>query len=68
MNELADLLDPPVTVEQVFHMIRAVGLQPCGYRRTGRQGRPTACYDSAVIMELHSLLIPWLNGHRARQT
>lgn len=69
MRELADLLDPPVTVEQVFHMVRAVGLEPCGWRRSGRRGRPAALYDAATVMELHSLLIPFvLNGHRAQQT
>lgn len=69
MRELADLLDPPVTVDQVFHMVRAASLEPCGYRRTGRQGRPTALYDARVVMEIHAALVPFmLNGHRARQT
>jgi hypothetical protein len=58
MRELADLLDPPVTVEQVFHLVRYIGLEPCGWRRSGRRGRPTALYDARVVMEAHTLLVP----------
>jgi hypothetical protein len=68
LRELADLLDPPVTVQQVEHMIRAVGLEPCGKRRSGRRGRPAALYEAKIVMELHAVLVPFLNGHRAQQT
>jgi hypothetical protein len=59
LGELADLLDPPVTVEQVHHMVRAVGLEPCGYRRSGRPGRPALLYDSATVMSVHAVLVPF---------
>lgn len=56
--ELADLLDPPVTAEQVYHMVAAIGLKPCGRRRSGRRGRPRALYDAKKIMEVHAALVP----------
>jgi hypothetical protein len=69
VRELAALLDPPVTVEQVSHLIQYIGMRPCGWRRTGRRGRPTAEYDAATVMEVHTLLVPYtLNGHRDQQT
>src|SRR6266496_6853003 len=58
VRELADLLDPPVTVEQVSHLIQYLKLEPCGWRRSGRRGRPAALYEARVIMEAHALLIP----------
>ncbi len=66
MRELADLLDPPVTVEQVFHIVRAVGLEPCGWRRSGRRGRPAALYNAAAVMEAHSLLTPLMMREQGR--
>lgn len=59
LDELADLLDPPVTVEQVWHMVCVIRLQPCGHRRSGRPGRPRAEYDARVVMELHAVLVPF---------
>ena len=61
LNELADLLDPPVTIDQVHHMVRLIKLEPCGWRHSGRPARPTALYDAATIMELHSVLIPFMH-------
>lgn len=66
IRELADLLDPPVTADQVKHMVRAVGLRPCGHRRTGRKGRPTALYDATVILRVHAALVPFMNGSQVR--
>lgn len=59
LNELADLLDPPVTAQQVSHLVRYIGLRPCGYRHSGRQGRPAALYEARIIMEAHSVLVPF---------
>jgi hypothetical protein len=56
LAELADLLDPPVTVEQVKNLIHAVQLQPVSYRRTGRQGRPAPEYDARLVMQAHGAL------------
>ena len=59
LTELAELLDPPVTARQLYHLVRAIGLAPCGYRRTGQPGRPAPTYDARAVMELHSALGPW---------
>lgn len=64
MRELANLLDPPVTVEQVNHLIQYIGLEPCGRRRSGRRGRPTACYDAKIVMEAHTALVPFTQRAR----
>jgi hypothetical protein len=61
MRELADLLDPPVTIEQVCHLVRYIKLEPCGWRRSGRRGRPTALYDAATVMEAHTALVPFVS-------
>lgn len=58
VRELADLLDPPVTVEQVIHLVRYIRLEPCGWRHTGRRGRPTALYEAKAVMEAHTALVP----------
>lgn len=59
LAELADLLDPPVTADQLWHLVCYTGLRPCGRRITGRPGRPAALYDARVVMELHALLVPF---------
>jgi hypothetical protein len=56
LTELAELLDPPVTARQVYHLVRALGLKPVGYRKTGQPGRPAPCYDAKAVMEAHSAL------------
>jgi hypothetical protein len=64
VKELADLLDPPVTAEQVWHLVCYTRLKPCGYRRTGQRGRPTAVYDARIVMKAHALLAPLVAENR----
>ena len=59
VKELADLLDPPLTAEQIWHLVCLAGLQPCGYRRSGKRGRPAALYDARMIMQIHAVLVPY---------
>lgn len=56
LSELADLLDPPVTARQLFHLVRALGLKPVEHRRTGQPGRPAPAYDARLVMEAHGML------------
>ena len=65
VKELADLLDPPVTQDQIMHLICYIGLEPCGRRRSGRRGRPAALYDSATVMGAHSALVPYTSQRKA---
>jgi hypothetical protein len=59
IKELADLLDPPVTPEQIVHLICYMGLKPCGRRRSGRRGRPAALYDARTVLAAHAVLVPY---------
>jgi hypothetical protein len=63
VKELSELLDPPVTPEQVWHLVCYTRLKPCGYRRSGQRGRPAALYDARMVMELHTafadLMVPY---------
>lgn len=54
--ELAAVLDPPMTTEQLAHLIGVLELEPADRRRTGRRGRPAPAYDVRVIMEAHAAL------------
>lgn len=60
LEEASALLDPPMTVTQLRHLVQAAALQPAGTRRTGRRGRPVAVYDSAVLLRAHAALAPLL--------
>lgn len=60
LPELASVLDPPVTAAQLQHLVAALGLQPCGYRRNGQPGRPLPVYEAREIMLVHSAVAPWL--------
>lgn len=61
LAEAADVLDPPVTEQQLRAIIRALSIKPAGWRHTqpGR-GHPTAAYEVADLMRLHAALYPWL--------
>lgn len=63
LDEAAALLDPPMTAEQLRHLVQAAGLQPAGTRRTGRRGRPAPTYDSAALLRAHAAIAPLLAGH-----
>lgn len=60
LDEAAALLDPPMSVEQLRHLVQAVALQPVGTRRTGRRGRPAPTYDSAALLRAHAAIAPLL--------
>ncbi len=62
LEDAARLLDPPMTVEELRHLVHAARLQPVAARRTGRRGRPAPAYDSAQIMRAHAALAPFLVG------
>lgn len=57
VEELADLLDPPMTVSQIKALIYLIRLRPCGGRQTGNRGRPVSVYDPAVIMAAHADMV-----------
>lgn len=59
VKELALLLDPPMSAEQIWHLVCLAGLKPCGYRRSGQRGRPAALYNARLVMEIHALLVPY---------
>jgi hypothetical protein len=60
LPELAEILDPPVSLSQLRLLVTALRLRPSGYRRDGKPGRPLPCYDSSTIMRVHAANIPWL--------
>lgn len=60
LDEAAALLDPPMSVEQLRHLVQAVGLRRVGTRRTGRRGRPAPTYDSAALLRAHAAIAPLL--------
>jgi hypothetical protein len=60
LEEAAQLLDPPMSVEQLRHLVQAAGLQPAGARRTGRRGRPAPTYSSTALLRAHAAIAPLL--------
>jgi len=60
LPELASVLDPPVTAAQLQHLVTALRLHPCGYRRNGQPGRPLPRYDAETMMRIHGAVAPWL--------
>jgi hypothetical protein len=62
LAEAATILDPPTPEQQLRAIVAALRLQPCGYRHTGRKGRPAPCYDATEILRLHAALTPWLDA------
>lgn len=59
-EDAANLLDPPLTIEEVRALIRATRLTPVGTRRTGRRGRPAEIYDSDTLLRAHAAVVPFL--------
>ncbi len=61
LAEASEILDPPMTRQQLKAIVEALGWQPCGKRYTGHAGRPLVTYDAERIMRLHGALIPFLD-------
>ena len=53
------ILDPPMTEQQLRAIVRVLGWQPDGHRRTGHVGRPAPAYRAERIMALHAALLPF---------
>lgn len=60
LDEAAQLLDPPITAEQLRHLVLAADIQPAGRRHTGRPGRPLPTYDAETLMRAHAAIAPLL--------
>ena len=60
LSEAADILEPRVSERQLRDLVRALGLQPVGYRQTGKRGHPVATYDAGALMRIHGALVPFL--------
>jgi hypothetical protein len=60
LAEASQVLDPPMTEQQLRAIIGALGWQPAGTRPSGRRGRPAATYPWQQISQLHAALVPWL--------
>lgn len=58
--EAAGLLDPPLPAVRLRAVVVLLGWQPCGWRHTGRRGRPQPTYDIELIMRLHASLVPFI--------
>ncbi len=65
IDELASLLNPPMTHRQLADLIAALRIQPIGKRRQPRKGRPALTYDAAELMRLHAAVAPWLSPQRS---
>lgn len=60
LREAAEVLDPPIEVWQLEHLVAAARLQPQGTRHQPRGGRPPRTYPITEIMLLHSAFARWL--------
>ena len=60
LAEAAQILDPPMTEQQLRAIVHALGWQPDSQRYTGRAGRPTACYDATRLWQLHAAVAPFI--------
>jgi hypothetical protein len=57
VEELAVLLDPPMTVTQIRALISLIKLRACGSRVNGRPGRPVSEYDAGIVMAAHADMV-----------
>ena len=61
LAEAAQVLNPPLTEQQLRAIITALRWQPEGWRRTGRIGHPYPTYPWEEIVGLHAALLPFLH-------
>lgn len=57
IDDAVALLDPALTVAEVRAMIDLIGIPACGFRRTGRRGRPLPTYDASTLQEAHAIVV-----------
>lgn len=62
LGEAAEVLDPPLSEDQLRRIIRALGWKPAGHRYNGKSGHPPATWDLARIQRLHAALLPFMDG------
>ena len=60
LAEAAEVLDPPISVSQLEHLVAAACLPPRGTRHQPRGGRPPRTFPIAEIQRLHTAFVPWL--------
>ena len=60
VDEVVQVLDPPITCDQLAGLIAALGIRPVGKRQQPRRGRPRLTYDAAELMRLHAAVARWL--------
>lgn len=60
LPELATVLDPPMTEDQLRSVVLLLGIKAAGTRQTGTRGRPRPAYDVREIMQVHAVLAPFL--------
>jgi len=65
LAEAAEVLDPPMTADQLRQIIGALGWKPAGNRHTGQRGRPFPVYNAEELLKLHAALVPFLADNRA---
>jgi hypothetical protein len=61
LAEASQVLDPPMTEQQLRAIVTALGWKPAGNRHTGRRGRPWPVYEATEILQLHAALVPFLH-------
>jgi hypothetical protein len=60
LADAAEWLNPPITLEQLQLIVRALGIQRTGTRNHQHAGRPVATYDPAELIRLHAAIASWL--------
>ena len=65
LAEAAEVLDPPMSADQLRQIVSALGWKPAGNRHTGKRGRPWPVYEATRLLELHAALVPFLANDRA---
>jgi hypothetical protein len=61
LAEASQVLDPPMSEQQLRAIVTALGWQPEGWRRRATRGHPFPTYNAGQILELHAALVPFLH-------
>lgn len=67
VDDAAQLLDPPMSSDQVKALITACALLPVGERRTGRRGRGERVYSAGDIRRAHAAIARFIVLAETRQ-